>query len=151
MFFSNKKVLLCDRKRHTTRCAVSTCSSLSGERGTPSPSWGEGCSVPDGEVPQSQMGGGVLQLGYPSPRPGGYPVSARGTPVPGKDLGPETKERSWDWGTPRKDLGIETRERTWDWGTPLWTDRLTPVKTLPSRFTMYAGGKKKIKIGRNSY
>ena len=77
--------------------------------------------------------------GYPSPNwgGGGTPVPARGYPSLRKDLGPETRERTWNWGTPKKGPG--TRERTWDWGTPLWTDRLTSVKTLPSRRTTCAG------------
>ena len=36
-------------------------------------------------------------------------------------------------GVPRgKDLGPETWKRTWDWGTPP-VDGYTPVKTLPCR------------------
>ena len=42
---------------------------------------------------------------------------------------------------PGKDLGPETMERTWARvPNPLWTDRKTPVKTLPSRRTTCAGG-----------
>ena len=57
----------------------------------------------------------VLGGGLPQSQPGGYPSSGV---APG-----------WDWGThvartgvpppPGKDLGTETWENTWDWGTPL--------------------------------
>ena len=46
------------------------------------------------------------------------PGSASGS-TPRKDLGPETLERTWDWGIPPgKDLGPETLESTRDWGFP---------------------------------
>ena len=84
--------------------------------------------------------------------------------TPGKDLGPETWKRTWDWGTSRKDLGKDTWERTWDWGIPgkdlgpdiwertwdwvsppplwVWTDKETEIITFshPSN----AGGNKTI-------
>ena len=47
-----------------------------------------------------------------------------------------------EMGTPRKDMGLV--EVLWDGNgvTPLYpVDRQTPVKTVPSRRTTYAGGK----------
>ena len=111
------------------------------------PGGGGGCTL-------SWLAGGypnpVLAGGYPSPVLvlGGIPVMGysqlglRYTPptrdlgknlrlgTPRKDLGPETWERTQDWGTPPPPE--RTWERTWDWGTPP-VNGYTPVKTLPSR------------------
>ena len=93
-WFDNKKVLLCERKRHTARRVASTCCAGlvgGGRRGTPwrgvppaggTPWWG----VPPARG--STPAGGVPLLGYP-------PVSWMGYPPPGKGYPP-----SAGWGTP---------------------------------------------------
>ena len=112
-----KKVLLRERKRHTAHWVVSAHSAVClGEGGT---------SVPaEGVTPVLFWSGGIPVLGYPPP-----PVGTGVHPPPGQD-----------WGTPRKDLGPETWERTWDWGTPLrvWTDRHLWKQYLPH--PLHAGG-----------
>ena len=52
-----------------------------------------------------------------------------------------------EWGTPEEDLELEAgvppppNDLGPETGVPpLWTDLQTPVRTLPSRRTMYAGG-----------
>ena len=45
------------------------------------------------------------------------------------------------WGTPQKGHGTSGSIMGWRWGTPIDVDRHTPVKTVPSRRTTYAGGK----------
>ena len=114
-----KKVLLRDRKRHTAHCIASTHSavlSLWGE-GVPL-SWTGGMPVlPGGTpvlmgVPKSWLRGTTVLPGRDTPVLR-YPQSGWGTPhqvvelgyPPGKDLGPETWERTWGWGTPRKGPG----------------------------------------------
>ena len=83
----NKKVLLRERKRHTARRIISARSAVTGG------------------IPQSCPGGTPV-LSWP----GGTPFIS-GLGVPYSQLG--------DWGTSKKDLGPETWERTYDWGTPL--------------------------------
>ena len=145
---NSMKVLLHLRKK-------SICF-ISAEQGSPA----ENCTrhtarsitCPEGGTPvlaeeYPSPGWGIPQCwGYSSPVLYSSPVPGLGHPL-GKELGPETWERTWDWGTPGKDLEPETWERTWDWGTPrkgpgarglgkslglgyppVWTDK---VKTLP--------------------
>ena len=108
---TDNKKLLHDRKRHTARCVASTRSAVLSRGGggvvsQSCPGRGGG-GYPCPAVPPSQPG-----LGYPSswdwstpppPVGTGYPPQA-GNGVaslpPGKDLGPETRERTWDWGIP---------------------------------------------------
>ena len=98
-----KKVLLCDRKSHTTR-NVASLALLVGRGGTPVLSWGGGTSVLSGSTP-------VPVGGYPLSWPEYTPPAGPGTGlwtgpvtglgvclIPRKDLGPE--------GAPRK--GPET-------------------------------------------
>ena len=98
----NKKVLLCERKRHTARRVESAHYVALCNGGTPS-------QVLGGGTP-SQVGG------YPISGQGGYPISGRGgTPISG--LGgvprvpppPLRPDLGWGTPTPRPDLG---------WGTP---------------------------------
>ena len=138
-FINYKKVLLRERKRHTARRVVSTPSvvlpgypDLAGggypTRVPPRPG-----SPPGGYLVRYPPGGRYLvrypPWGVPSQvPPGGYPVryppgggTRSGTPpggVPGQ-VPPQGGTRS---------------------GTPP-VDRQTPVKTVPSRRTTYAGGK----------
>ena len=118
--------------------------------GYPSP--GQGGCIPV----LSWLGGGVLgtpqlrfvyslaRTGVPSHLGLGHLLVRTGEPPPHLGLGhPLARtevplERTWDQrpgkepGTgvpPRKDLGLGY--------SPVWTDRLTPVKTLPSRRTTY--------------
>ena len=119
----NKKVLLHERKRHTTRQVSSTPSAVLSLRGYPIHDWGT-------PQPPSWPSQGVSHpwLGYlPQSGPGW------GTPLEG----------TWD-----KSLGYLS-ERTWDqlkyygmgMGTPPGVNRQTPVKTVPSHRVTYAGGK----------
>ena len=92
--------------------------------GYPSP--GQGCaSVLTAGTPVLVWGTPVLGNGYACP---GVPLSqVSGTP--GKDLEPETWERTWDWGTPGKDMGKNLglgypQNRTWN---------QTPVKEPGTR------------------
>ena len=84
-------------------------------------------------TPSAVLSGG----GYPSPGQEGVP--------PRKDLGPDTWERTWDWGTPGKDQGPETWERNLELGYPSPTPVYghTLVKTLLSHIPleMRAGNK----------
>ena len=90
----NKKVLLHERKRHTTHCIASThCAALSNpdlvQGGLPSPR--------SGRVPSPKSGG------YPIPGPGGYPIPGPGgrTPIP------------CPRGTPSKVQGGGTPSQVW--------------------------------------
>ena len=106
--------------------------------GTPSQVWlgGQG-------VPHPRSGGGTLSHvrgGTPSQVPGGYPISGL----------------AWGWGVPHLRSEGGTPPPDLGWGTPhtvqIWTgyspppdvNRQTPVKTVPSRHTTYAGGKNKV-------
>ena len=119
--YANKTVLLRERKRHTDRRLASTpCAVLS--RGGDKKVLLRDCKRHTAcgvSCPWHVMSGGggvpVLVLS----RGGGTSVLVlTGVhPPPKKHLGPKT-------GVP----------------PPLWTDRQTPVKTLPSRRTTYAGG-----------
>ena len=114
--------------------------------GTPSQVWGG--------LPHLRFGGG-----YPIPCPGGYPsqVWGEGIPHPRSGQGGGYHLR---WGTPPSGQtwdGVPPPQPDLGWGTlPLtiqtWTgyppslprnvNRQTPVKTVPSRHTTYAGGNK---------
>ena len=85
-------------------------------------------------VPQSWPGGTlVLAGGYPSPGlrgtlGEGYPIWDWG--ILGKDLAPETWNRTRDWGTPTKGPG-----RSWDWGTlkmyyQFWHEQIDNLNNL---------------------
>ena len=72
------------------------------------------------------------EMGTPPPIQGwiSLPKNLRpGTPLPPSKVG-STYLKIWDLGTP-----------------PVNVNRQTPVKTVPSRRTTYAGGNKKVKIG----
>ena len=99
--FCNKKVLLRECKRHTAYSVASACSAvLSWGRGVPLSKPG-GTPVPAGEVPQSQRV--QARTGVPLPARTGAPLLGTGVPL------------SWEWDTPLgKDLGPETWERTWN-------------------------------------
>ena len=60
---------------------------------------------------------------------GGYPIPVGWRGVPQSSQGGTSVPAG---GTPGKDLGPKTQKRTWDWGTPPVNGQ-TPVKTLPSR------------------
>ena len=147
IILQNKKVLLRERKRHTARCVASTPSAVLSQGvgvshlwlgGYPILGWG---GVPH-PWPAGTPGSGTI-LGYP-PRKGPG-TSHWGTPPPRKDMGPV--EVLWDGYDvpPGKDMGPV--EALWDgYGVtpPPPMDRQTPVKTVPSRRTTYAGGKNKL-------
>ena len=119
--FENKKVLLRERKRHTTRRVASTHSA----------------------VLLPRAGGGYphpVLMGVPHPVPMGYPHPVSMGEVPIMTwLGylspsvlktcthpPSRLEGTWDQalGYPQKGLGpIDGRIMGWRWGTPLLTDR----------------------------
>ena len=158
---SNKKVLLCERKRHTDRGVSSTPSVVPVPRGGggthpaldggyPHP-WTDGGTPPhprldvvppslslDGGTPPSKAGWGNTPSkagwGYPPSKTGwGYPTS------PSSDGGIILFKAGWgyplagpDRGTPRPLCGQ--------------TDGQTHVKTLPSRRTTYAVGNYTIDI-----
>ena len=135
----DKKVLLRERKRHTTSCVASArhvaLSPDGGGGGYPLQSWTEG------DTPFS-LGWGVL-----------HPVLGRGYPHP--DLEPDLDGRylrvppvqTWDGVPPHSDMG---------WGTPcldmgmgypppqVWTDTCEN-STFPH--TSYAGGNDVAKLG----
>ena len=91
----NKKVLLRERKRHTTRRVAS--AAMLGGVGYPVPGLG-GYPIPG-------LGGVPHPRGVPSPRSGGYPIPGPGG-VPHPDLG---------WGTPPARLGMGyPPDQTWD-------------------------------------
>ena len=87
---NNKKVLLRDRKRHTARCVASTRSAVLFQ--------GWGTQVLTG-WPQSHSGG-ILVLAKVTNWQGVPLTSLRTGVLPRKDLGPESRERSWDLGNP---------------------------------------------------
>ena len=130
-----KKVLLRERKRHTARRVVSTPSVVLPGSGTPPPG-----GVPDPGTPP----GGDPDLGTPrgdpdfGPPRGGVPGPPGGggtrTSVPPGGGGTRTPGGYPDLGTPPG--GVPDRTPP-----PPPVDRQTPVKTVPSRRTKYAGGK----------
>ena len=92
------------------------------------------CLGGEGGTPVLARGYPSHSWGYPSSsqgctpaRAGGTPVTARGYPIHSR----VPPERIWDQ-RPGKEPGT---------GNPLWTDRLAPVKILPSRRSTDAGGK----------
>ena len=93
--FYKKKVLLRERKRHSTRCIASTPSAvLSWGRGTPS-----------------------LAGGYPILAWWGYPIPSQGVPYLGLPL---SREGTWDQSlgyTPLKGHGTSRSIMRWKWGT----------------------------------
>ena len=67
-----------------------------------------------------------------------FPLLRLGTP-PGP--GPEPPYLDLDLGPPLPRPGLGTLPtQTWTWDPPLNVNRQTPVKTVPSRRTTYAGG-----------
>ena len=102
VFHRNKKVLLRERKRHTTRRVASA-------RYAALCNGGEGCTPSQvGGYPIQGLGGGVPHL-----RCRGYPTSGLGTPPHHPDLG---------WGTPRPEIGYPASKMVYlpdlRWGTP---------------------------------
>ena len=102
--FVNKKVLLCERKRHTAcRVASARYADPSGG-GTPSQVWGGTLSQVQGGYPIPGLGGlpHPRSWGYPIPGLGGYPIpDPWGTPPPSSRPGwgnPPTLDLRW--GTP---------------------------------------------------
>ena len=130
-----KKVLLREPKRHTARRVASARYADLSRGVTPSQVRGGTPSHVPGGTPSHVWGGTPSQVQgwYPFPGLGGYPIPGLGcTPLarpgmgypPGPDLG---------WGTPlpsRPGRGTPPRN----------VNRQTPVKTVPSRHTAYAGG-----------
>ena len=164
----NKKVLLRERKRHTAHCVANTpyvvltgYPSPGGVRvpppggvglGTPPggypvryPPGGSGYDprgvrVPPGGVPGQVPPRGGTRSGTP---PGGYPVryppwGGLGTP-PGGSGYPPGGVRVPPQGGPGTPPGEGGRGYPDPPSPPV--DRQTPVKTVPSRRTTYAGGK----------
>ena len=132
---------------HPPRIKYLLCCSVSGggypvlARAVPQscPSWG----VPQSYSfhgagtghPHHGLGYPHLELGYPLARTGVPPAWDWDTPL--EKIWDQTPEKEPGTGvSPRKDLRWEMRD------PPVWTDRLTPVKTLPSRHNTYAGGSK---------
>ena len=115
--YENKKVLLRERKRHTTHRVAST-RCVSGPGGTQSQVWGGGFLVPGLEgVPHPRSGGYPVpgQEGYPIPGLGGYPVPCAGG-TPGIPL-------------PRPGMGYPP---TWTWdGVPPPPASVNRLKILP--------------------
>ena len=115
--FENKKVLLRECKRHTARWVASTPSAvLSWEEGYPCSGMGWGCPLSWGTPPpdldkgvSKSCSGGTASLAGRVPHPGIFPL--------GKGLGPETWERTWDWGTP---LWTETHLWKYYFPASLW-------------------------------
>ena len=129
--FCNKKVLLRERKRHTARRVVSTPSVVL--PGYP----------PRGGYPDLGTPPGGTQIWVPPSPPGGsrYPPGGSGYPLGGSGYPPRGGgTRTWvpPGGWVRVPPGGGTR--TW---VPPPVDRQTPVKTVPSRRTTYAGGNKR--------
>ena len=138
----NKKVLLCERKRHTTRRVVSTPSVvLPGypppSRVPPHPDLAGGCTwpgYPPGRVPPSPPSwpgrGGGTWPGYPPSQgtpPAGYPPILTwlgGGTWPGYpprlDLAGYPPTAPWHSGKCCKAL--------WDMGTPPWLDLAPPPR-----------------------
>ena len=118
----NKKVLLRERKRHTARCVANTPYVVL--TGYPPPG-GYPVRYPPRGGPGTPPPGGVpsqVPLGGPGTPPGGVPSQVpRGVPGQVPPRG----------GVPGPPL-------------PPPVDRQTPVKTVPSRRTTYAGGNKAI-------
>ena len=130
--FVNKKVLLCERKRHTASRVASAryaalCNGGARTWGTPSLTWGtppgHGVSPPWHGVPPQTWGTPQPEMGYPLPRP------EMGSPLPRPEM--EYPPRPGMGYSPYPDLR---------WGTPLprpgtgyppplqwWTDRHSQV------------------------
>ena len=108
----NKTVLLCERKRHTTRHVASTPCAALAKVGTPQPRQvpPRQCRYPLAKVGTHPAKVGTLRQRQVPPSQGRYPLAK---------------------------ISTVSRPRQ----VPLWTDRLMPVKTLPSRRSTYAGGK----------
>ena len=117
----NKKVLLRERKRHSTHCVAvaSACYSRGGVPRIPPQTWD---GVPpwtwDGVTPSTWTWDGVppyLDLGWGTPLPGpemGYPPYLDlgwGTPLPGPGMGYQPRPRTEMGYPPYPDLR---------WGTP---------------------------------
>ena len=97
-------------------------------------------------------------LGYPPPQEWGthpniqtwmgyLPSKEWGTPTIQTCLGYPPPPQTWDGVPPNPDMGWDAPPIHPDlqWGTPPTNvNRQTPVKTVPSRGTMYAGGNKPI-------
>ena len=98
----NQKVLLHDRKRHTTCRVTSTYSSVSKGR------WGTLVSARGYPYPlrvtPAGWDWGTLGLGL------GYPTR--------KYQGPKTRGKTWDWGTPKKGPGTRGQGKNMNWSTP---------------------------------
>ena len=119
----NKKVLLRERKRHTARRVVSTPSVVL-------PGYPPCGGLPGQVPPRGGTRSGTPRGGTRSGTPRGGTRS--GTPRGGTRSGTPPPAAPWHSGKCCKAL--------WDMGTPP-VDRQTPVKTVPSRRTTYAGGK----------
>ena len=137
----NKKVLLCERKKHTARTYQVSHHLLSypGRGGTPSLAGEEGVPHPWLGVLHSWLGAvphpwlGVPHPGYTPSWPG------QGVPCPGvpptliRDWGTPW-EGTWDQslGYPQKGHGTSRSIMRWRWGTPwVWTDRHLWKQYLP--------------------
>ena len=159
--FSNKKVILRERKRHTARRIASThCAALSnpdlvggypvpGQGGTPSRA-GQGVPHPRyrGYPIQTWSGGTPgtppTGMGYPLQPEMGYPRPGMGYPLPRPRMGCPPIW-TWDGVPPYLDLG---------WGTPLPRPEMgyPPCKcgqteNITSRHPSDAGGKKLPPLG----
>ena len=142
---SNKKVLLRERKRHTARRVVSTPSVVlpryppPPDLGTPPPPpgvprlWYPPGGYPDLGTPPPG-GGGVPGPRYPPPPPPGVPEPwyppLGGVPGPRYPPPPGCLMAFWEMLQSIMGYGYP----------PPPVDRQTPVKTVPSRRTTYAGG-----------
>ena len=130
---NNKKVLLRERKRHTARCVANTRYVV--VTGYPPRGGTRSGTPPRGVSGQVPPGSGYPPGGVPSQvPPGGVPGQVPPRGGPGTPQGypvryPPGGTRS---GTPP---GEGTRTPP-----PPPVDRQTPVKTVPSRRTTYAGG-----------
>ena len=161
----NKKVLLCERKRHTTRCVANTpYVVLTGyppggyPDPPPHPRGGTWSGTPPGGYPvrYPDPPGGVtrsgtpLPGGYPDPPtpggvpgqvpPGGYPDPPGGVPGQVPPGGVRVPPGGYPVRYPPRG-GTRTPP-------PPPVDRQTPVKTVPSRRTTYAGGNKSVNFLR---
>ena len=98
--------------------------------------------------PDLRLGPPHLDLGpLPDLGPGTPPNLRLGTPPPGPGTPPLPPTWTWTWdpppgpGIPLPGPGPRTPPPwTWTWDPPRNVNRQTPVKTVPSRHTTYAGG-----------